>query len=42
MRYKFEISDAKMKGFLQDANVADPKDQERINTQEQSGGLVHD
>ena len=42
MRYKFENSDAKMKGFLQDANVADPKDKERINTQEQSGGLVHD
>ena len=39
MRYKVENSDAKTKAFLQDATVADPKEEKRINAQEIADGL---
>ena len=42
MRYKSEGSDTKMKAFLQDVDVADPKDKEMINPQEKDDELVHE
>ena len=42
MRYKFEGSHTKMKAFLQDVDVADPKDKEIINPQEKADELARE
>ena len=42
MRCRFEGNDTRTKALLQDVDVADPKDKERIHPQEKAGDPVHE